>query len=140
VDYIKQYIKQLIEQHETKDPYRLARAMGIEIDEYPFRRIKGLILEIAEKVTIVLNSNLPGWLKRVVVAHELGHRLLSPRGTGYFFLAEHTLLDSKVEYEANRFTAELITWGEEQGIDETLEHFAARVGLPVEMMKYRAIY
>lgn len=139
MDYIKQFVKQLIENHETNDPYRLARAIGIDIDEFPFRRIKGLILEIAENVTIVLNSNLPEWLKRVVLAHELGHRQLSPQGMGYFFMAEHTFMESRVEYEANKFAVELLTWGEEPEFDESMEHFAARVGLPVEMMRYKII-
>jgi len=139
VDYIKQSVKQLVEEYETSDPYRLAQAMGIDVDEFPFRRIKGLILKIAGRVTIVLNSNLPEWLKRVVLAHELGHRQLSPQGMGYFFLAEYTLMESKVEYEANKFTVELLTWGERPEIDETLEQFAARVGVPVEMMRYKVI-
>jgi len=136
MDYLKGAIKQLVEEHETTDPYRLARFLDIEIDEFPFRdRIKGLILEIAGKTTIIINSNLPGWLKRVVLAHELGHRLLSPQGVGYFFLSEYTLMESKVEYEANRFTVELLTWGEEPECGETLDCFAARVGLPVEMAR-----
>ncbi|SFR03326.1 ImmA/IrrE family metallo-endopeptidase [Desulfoscipio geothermicus] len=139
MDYIKQFVKQLIEKHETNDPYRLARAIGIDIDEFPFRRIKGLILEIAENVTIVLNSNLPEWLKRIVLAHELGHRQLSPQGMGYFFMAEHTFMESRVEYEANKFAVELLTWGEEPEFNESMEHFAARVGLPVEMMRYKVI-
>ncbi|MQL52989.1 ImmA/IrrE family metallo-endopeptidase [Desulfofundulus thermobenzoicus] len=120
-------------------PYRLARAMGIDVDEFPFRRIKGLILEIAGRVTIVLNSNLPEWLKRFVLAHELGHRQMSPRGMGYFFLAEHTLMEPRVEYEANRYAVELLTWGDEPEVNETLEQFAARVGLPVEMIRYKII-
>ncbi|NHM25854.1 ImmA/IrrE family metallo-endopeptidase [Desulfofundulus sp. TPOSR] len=99
----------MIEEHGTSNPYRLAQEMDIDIDEFPFRQIKGLILEIAGRVTIVLNSNLPEWLKRFVLAYELGHRLLSPRGVGYLFLAEHTLMESKVEYEANKFTVELLT-------------------------------
>lgn len=139
VDYIKHSVKKLVEEHETGDPYRLARFMGIDIDEFPFRRIKGLILKIAGRVTIVLNSNLSEWLKRVVLAHELGHRQLSPQGAGYFFLAEYTLMESKVEYEANKFTVELLTWGEEPELDETLEHFAARVGIPVEMVRYKIV-
>lgn len=121
MDYIKQSVKQLIEEHETSDPYRLAHLMNIDVDEFPFCRIKGLILEIARRITIVLNSNFPEWLKRVVLTHELGHRQLSPQGVGYFFLAEHALMESKVEYEANRFTVELLTWGEEPGFDEALD-------------------
>ncbi len=139
MNHIARSVKQIVEEFGTNDPYRLARMMGIDIDEFPFRRVRGLILDIAGKVTIVLNSNLPEWLKRFVLAHEIGHRLLSPQGTGYFFLAEHTLMDTDVECEANRFAVELLTWGEQPEQDETLEHFAARVGMPAEMMRYKAI-
>lgn len=78
-------------------------------------------------------------MKRVVLAHELGHRQLSPQGAEYFFLAEYTLMESRVEYEANRFTVELLTGDEEPELNETLEQFAARLGIPVEMMRYRII-
>lgn len=139
MDYIKKSVKQLIDKHETTDPYRLAQAMDIDVEEFPFRRIKGLILEIAGNVTIVLNSKLPDWLKRVVLAHELGHQQLSPRRMGYFFMAENTFMESRVEYEANRFTVELLTLGENPESDESMEHFAARVGLPKEMMRYKII-
>lgn len=113
--------------------------MGIEVDEFPFRKIKGLILEIAGRVTIVLNSSLPEWLKRVVLTHELGHQQLSLRGAGYFFLAEHTLMKTKVEYEANRFAVELLCGEDKPEKGEGVEHFAARIGVPVEMMRYRLI-
>lgn len=139
MDYVKNSVKQLINEHGTNDPYRLARAMGIDVDEFPFQRIKGLILEIAGRITIVLNSNLPDWFKRIVLAHELGHKQLSPQGTSYFFMAETTLMESKIEYEANKFAVELLLWGEEPELEETLEQFAARIGLPVEMIRYKII-
>ena len=134
VNYIEQSVKQLVEENETNDPFRLAKAMDIEVDEFPMRNVKGMIIEVAGKVTVVLNSKLPAWLKRVVLAHELGHRQLSPQGAGYFFLAEHTFMESKVEYEANRFAVRLLTWGEEPEPGETLEQYAARVGLPMKIV------
>lgn len=139
MDYIKQTVKRLVEEYGTRDPYRLARAMGIDVDEFPFRKIKGMVIEIGEKVLIVLNALLPEAIKRLVLAHELGHRILSPQGAGYFFLAECTLMENKVEYEANRFMIELLTGDEDPEVGESLEQFAARVGLPVEMMRYKII-
>lgn len=139
MDYIKQSVRQLVKEHETRNPYRLAKALGIEVDEFPFRKIKGMIIEVGEKVLIVLNALLPEEFKSLVLAHELGHRVLSPRGAGYFFLAECTLAEPKVEYEANRFMVELLAGDEDPEVGETLEQFAARVRLPVEMMRYKVI-
>ena len=137
-EYINQSVQHLVSEHETNDPYRLARQMGIEVDEYPFRRIRGMMLNIAGQVTVILNANLAGWLKRVVLAHELGHLILSPNGgKGYFWISEHTFMESKVEYEAHRFAVELLAWGEVPEEDEGVEQFAARVGVPVEMVRYR---
>lgn len=138
-EYINQSVQYLVSEHETNDPYRLTRQMGIDVDEHPFGRTRGMVLEIAGHVTIILNSNLPEWLKRVVLAHELGHLVLSPGGKGYFWITEHTLMESRVEYEGHKFAAELLTWEEVPEEDETLERFAARVGVPVEMMRYRVI-
>lgn len=44
-----------------------------------------------------------------------------------------------MEYEANRFVVELLTAREELEPEESLEQFAARVGVPVEMMRYKII-
>lgn len=139
MDYIKRAVAQLINEHETRDPFRLARALGIDVDEFPFRKIKGMIIEIGEKTLIVLNSLMPEELKGLVLAHELGHRILSPRGAGYFFLTEYTLMETKVEYQANRFMVELLTGDKDPEAGETLEQFAARLGMPAEMMRYRII-
>lgn len=77
-DHIKQSVEVLVYENETTDPYRLARQMGIQVDEHSFGRIRGMVFEIAGQVTIILNSALPDWLKRVVLAHVLGH-LSCPR-------------------------------------------------------------
>ncbi|NPV54673.1 MAG: ImmA/IrrE family metallo-endopeptidase [Firmicutes bacterium] len=139
MDYIKQTVTELINEYGTSDPYRLAQAMHILVDEVPFHDIGGLTMELAGQSTIMINSNFPDWHKRFILAHELGHRKLSPRGAGYFFVSEHTLMGSKVEYEANRFAVELLT-GQEPEAGETLEQFAVRVGVPVEMMmRYKSV-
>jgi len=46
-------------------------------------------------------------------------------------------MESKMEYEAYKFAVELLTWEEVPEEDETLEQFAASVGVPVDMMRYR---
>ena len=138
MDYIRETVECVVQEYGTRDPYHLAQAMGIDVG-VSLQRIKGLIIEIAQQVVIVLNSRLPDWYKRLVLAHELGHQQLSPKGAGYFFISECTLMEPRVEYEANRFAVELLAGNEEPGLDETLEQFAARVGVPVEMIRYKVI-
>lgn len=45
----------------------------------------------------------------------------------------------KVEHEAKRFAEGLLWGGEESKLGETIERFAARVGLPVGMVRYRVL-
>ena len=52
-----------------------------------------------------------------------------PARRGIFFLTEYAFMELWVKYEANRFTVELLTWSEEPKIGETLEYFAAKVGI-----------
>lgn len=133
MDYIGQAVTQLVGQYGTNDPYRLAQAMGIAIKEVSFESIGGLTMELAGKSIVLLNSNSPEWSKRFVLAHEIGHRQLSPTG-GYFFLKTHTFMQSKIEHQANCFAVELLTYGQDPEPDETLEQFMLKVGIPSEMM------
>lgn len=137
--HIGQAATYLLDQSGSHDPYELAKFLGISVEEFPFKKIKGMIIKLDGQVNIFLNSNLPDWYKRFILAHELGHQQLSPQGAGYFFISECTLMESKIEYEANRFAVELLAGDQEPEIDETVEQFAARVGVPVEMMRYRVI-
>ena len=138
--YIRQAIDKLVCLYETRDPYCIADFLDIEIDEYPFRsNIKGMVVEASEKVCIAINSGLPLPWKRFVLAHEIGHVQLSTRGTGYFFLLEYTLMLPLVEREANLFAIELLVGNEQPYWGETVEQFAVRVGIPVEMVEYRMV-
>lgn len=139
MNYIKQAVAQLIDEYETSDPYLLASRLGIDVEEFPFRKIKGLVIQVGSRTIIALNAALSEPWKRAVLAHELGHWRLAPAGVGYFYISRHTAMEPKVEYEANRFAVELLTGDQKPEIDETLEQFAARVGMPVEMIQYRII-
>lgn len=135
-DYIKQLVKDMVKEHGTTNPYQLARCLGIEIDVFPFRRIKGVILNNTSDVLIVLNENMPEHEQKAVLCHELGHYALSPPDASYLFITTHTYMNTKYEYEANRFMVELLTYDEEPDIDETLDRYAMRIGVPFEIMKY----
>lgn len=135
MDYIQQKIDKLVKKNMTRDPFELAKALGINIFYYPFSKIKGMIITVFEKKIIIINSSLSENLQRVVLAHELGHYTLSPSGSGYFFITQNTLMESKIEYEANRFAAELLVGDEEPIEGETIEQYANRLGVPLDMIR-----
>ncbi len=137
MQYVRQAVDELVCSCETRDPYCIARYLGTDVHEYPFRgAIKGMVIGIAGRVCIAINSALPMSWKRFVLAHEIGHLQLSVKGAGYFFLSEHTLMLPLIEREANLFAVELLVGDEEPYRGETVKQFAARVGVPAEMMEY----
>lgn len=135
MDYIRHAVDVLVHEYNTRDPYELASSQEIEVLYFPFSKIKGMVITLFDQRIIVLNSMLPEHLQRVILAHELGHNALSMAEAGYFFTSEHTLMESKVEYEANRFAVELLAGDADPEEGETLEQFAARVGVPKEMIR-----
>ena len=139
MDYIQRIVTMFTEKHNTRDPYELANAEGIRVLFYPFSKIKGMIIPPNEHKICVINSLLPDNWQRFVLAHELGHYILSPAGYGYFFISENTLMEPKLEYEVNRFAMELLFGNDKPEAGESLEYFAARLGIPIELMRYRRI-
>jgi len=97
-----------------------------------------MVIRIAGRMCIAINSALPEPWKRFVLTHELGHLQLSAKGAGGFLLSEHTLMLPLVEKEANQFALNLLIRDKQPvgGRGETAEQFAARVSVPTEMMEY----
>lgn len=100
----------LIKTYNTRDPFTLARKLGIELlfrDD--FSKLKGAFKVVEDVPFIFINANLSEQMQTFVCAHELGHALLhrhiQPMG-----IMESDLLNTsnELEYEANAFAAVLI--------------------------------
>ena len=111
IDYITDIAKQLMKKHATRDPYELCDALGIRI------RLKELGTDIKAYYfyhsrirNIVLNSRVSETIRRILVAHELGHDRLHKEIAMLKGFQELELFDMAipVEYEANIFAAEII--------------------------------
>jgi Zn-dependent peptidase ImmA (M78 family) len=137
MQYMRQAVNDLVCTWETRAPYRICEYLGIEVDEYCFRdNIKGLTIRVSGRTLVAINPMLPRHWKRFVLAHEIGHNQLSSTAAGYFFLSEHTFMEPLIEREVNQFVVELLVRNEQPYWGETAERFAARVGVPAEMMEY----
>lgn len=100
------------------------------------RKIKGLIISFFGYKIIGLNSQLPEEMQRIVVAHELGHYHLHPQGIGYFFVINKTFFsNSKYEYQANQFAAELLLAEDKPFYRESINEYAKRKKVPIELVK-----
>jgi Zn-dependent peptidase ImmA (M78 family) len=105
---IKSIVSMLLNKFHNRDPFHIARSLGIEISFLDFNED---ILAFSERRDsfdrgrIYINNNMGAYVKKVLCAHELGHMLLHD-------ICETTFFDSDIEplkeYEANYFTAILM--------------------------------
>ena len=108
---IAEKVNSLIRKYDTRDPFSIAKALGIEIQWADhWKKLKGMYLVIKRTRIIQLNSNLDENMLRIVCAHEVGHDQLHRYLAKEKALQEFMLYDmsSRPEYEANIFAASLL--------------------------------
>lgn len=106
----------LIQVHNTRDPFQLARLLGYAVKFLDLKNQKGFCTNIYNNFFIFINRNLSDQMQRMTCAHELGHILLhkdrlARTKTGKLAqFVEMELFDIKneAEYEANLFAANLL--------------------------------
>lgn len=103
--------QRLVDRCGTRDPFRIAGEIGIEVMFCDgFGPLKGMYKVIKRNRFIFINSALDRQMQTVVCAHELGHDQLHRRLAEGNVLRELMLydMDSKPEYEANTVAAEIL--------------------------------
>ena len=101
----------LIRKYHTRDPFQLARMLGIHVKFIDTKQQKGFAKILLKNSFIFINRNMSEQMQRMACAHELGHLLLHRHLlTDRQWLLEMELFDirSETEYEANVFAAELL--------------------------------
>lgn len=107
-------VNRIHKRHGEPDPFRLCRAMDILLLERAMGTYegccKGFYLMQSRIQMIVLNSDLPTSLQRIILAHEIGHAVLHKIVSGVSAFHDFKLFDetSRYEYEANIFAAEYL--------------------------------
>ena len=106
---IKLKVLNLIVKYGTKNPFKLAKKLNIEIIIEDLGEVRGLFKKVLKRKFIFINSKLNEFDKNLVCAHELGHAILHS-SSNYQFLIDNTriLKKSKLEDEANLFASFLI--------------------------------
>ena len=73
-DYLSKVGSDLVKRCGTRDPFRIAHELGIEVlfcDD--FGPLKGMYRVIKRNRFIFINKDLSERMQRIVCAHELGH-------------------------------------------------------------------
>lgn len=111
-EYLSQVGNDLVKRYGTRDPFRIAKELGIIVldDCDNFGPLKGMYRIIKRNRFIFLNKDLSPEMKRIVCAHELGHDQLHRHLATSAGLQEFSLYDmrTKPEYEANIVAAEIL--------------------------------
>ena len=135
MSHVKHAVNELINKYNTRCPFELADHLGIEIFEYAFKKVRGMVFNFDDRKIIGVKFDMPHHEKRAIIAHEIGHEQLHPAGTGYFFIKEHTsFVPGKFEREADLFAAMLLLdEGAEPG--ETIQGYSTRLKVPEYLVK-----
>lgn len=104
---IRQEVSRLKMKYQTDDPYEICEYLDIQVMDRPMgkspRSCKGFFLVSSRCKLIVINSDLPDSIQRIIIAHELGHAVLhsdSAINTFHeFAMFEDT---NRMEYSADR--------------------------------------
>ena len=111
IDYVAGVAETLTRKYETRNPYKICEELGVRI------RLKDLGTDIKAYYfyhsrirNIVVNSRVSETIRRILVAHELGHDRLHQDIAMLKGFQEIELFDiaQPTEYEANIFAAELL--------------------------------
>lgn len=113
---------------EYRSLEELISMLGILLYERDnFATLLGLYTAKMHQRVILLNSRVEGFIRLMVLAHEIGHDQLHRNYASCSFLQEETLFfkGDRIEYEANAFAAHLL-------IDEKEMMMYLRFGMSVE--------
>ena len=108
--YITEVVDRLLKEFGTRDPFELARALGITVKYGELIRLKGFFCFISDSRYIAINVNIPKAEAALICAHELGHdQLHRDMMPAIKFMKDETLFSTaKVEHEADIFAANLL--------------------------------
>ena len=101
--------RKYVRTYGTRDPERLASALGVRIHDADFENLKGVYKVIFRNPFIFIKKDLDPVMRKIVLLHELGHHALHRREAQIFqeFSLFTDMTVSRMEYEANLFAAEI---------------------------------
>lgn len=147
IEFISDEVKRIKQKYDETDPVRLAKAMSILLLNEPMgnttNACKGFYFSQSRTQVITVNSDLPEELRRIILAHELGHAVLHSKAVGMRAFHDFSLFDetSVYEYEANIFAADFLM-DDDRVLDllnDDISFFgaAAALNVPPELLDFK---
>lgn len=115
---ISRFVKKLVDEHDTRDPFKICRQRSILVVRQPLLEMRGFYLCEKNTDIIILADDLPDYVEHFVCAHELGHAL-HHKGLNCVFMDSRTFLEpTRYENSADKFACQLL-WSEAPLLQET---------------------
>ena len=89
---IKLRVLNLIARHRTRNPFKLARLLNIEIVYEDLGEVRGFFKKILRRKFIFINNKLSEFDQKLVCAHELGHAVLHSSNRIQFLILKMKLI------------------------------------------------
>lgn len=108
--WIKEIVTGLIEVYGTKNVYELVDLLHIKLIKRKLPTgVKGKFFrDVFDNEFIFISDELSPQEEKQVIAHELGHAILHTKLTISYYTENHLLNKDQIEYQANKFAAELL--------------------------------
>lgn len=136
---IKPIASRLARCHGTRDPFRIAAALGFIVIDTPLKGIRGFHHYTQRCHIIYLDDGLDEQERRWVCAHEIAHALLH-KGLNHLFMDAHThMVTNRYEVEADRFAVQLL-YGDDflqDFLEVSTTQVAECLGISYELAQYR---
>ncbi|QTY16901.1 ImmA/IrrE family metallo-endopeptidase [Virgibacillus pantothenticus] len=133
---IKENVRQLIEKHQTNDPFRIAEALNIIIVYENLGDILGYYSKSHRFQVIHINENSSEEQQVFTCAHELGHAILHPSSNSSFLKKQTLFSNEKIELEANFWAMSLLFSSVNECV--TKEEAIEQYGIPMELLTSHA--
>lgn len=137
----KEVAEKLCKKYQTRDPFEIARQLGIQVFYGHYGTIRGYYNKIIQQRMIHINEALDEQQQTIVCAHELGHAIFHPDTNTPFLRANTFFAVSRLELEANKFAADLL-WSDDDLREYqywTVPQVAALLGVSDEIAEYRML-
>ena len=111
IDSIDKQIEMLVSHHETRDPYKIAKNIGIFVIEQDLGEVYGYYNHYKRIKFLHINSRLNKADRLVTCSHELGHAICHPSENTPALTQSNLISEYKIEKEANYFATKLLIDG-----------------------------
>ncbi len=137
IPFINEKLASLVQTHETRDPFKIAKERNIILLEEDLGEIYGYYCKIKRIPFIHINKHLAFETKIFTCGHELGHSVLHPDEKTPQLSKTSIVSECKIEKEANYFATNLLVEPElREYYRKTNYEILASYGLPEELARF----